>query len=246
MKKSGLCDTEWKKEIHKIRQYSPNYIERVYLYKKLTKNINGKVLDDGCGADFDKLALLPKNIDYIGIDYSKLVVTILKKKGYAAKQMDATNLKFKNNIFDYVLSFCVLEHIDDDYKYLQEAYRVLKPGGTLLLNVPLKPEHWSPLDIRLGHKRRYKNKQIIDLVEKTGFKIKNKFWGITFLNYLYRIYANKKSRGLKKQFFPKEDSIYISLLKKLRPFFMIDRLFNRIGSWGMNIYLVAEKVAKYE
>lgn len=241
MTTDGICDSEWEDKIHKIRSHSPTYLERVYLYKKLTKNIKGLVLDDGCGADFDKLALLPRNIKYIGVDASELVVNKLKKAKYNVKLMDATDLKFRENTFDYILSFSVLEHIEDDLKYLIEAHRVLKPNGHLLLNVPLRQRHWSPLDDRLGHKRRYETKCILFLLKKVGFRVQKKYWGITLFNYLFRLYANRKSRMQREQFMPVEKSRHIILLDLLRPLFSIDKLFNCFGFWGLNIYIIAKK-----
>lgn len=49
---------------------------------------------------------------------------------------DLTRLSFGSGVFDYVLSFDVLEHIPDYRKALAECFRCLSPGGTLILGVP--------------------------------------------------------------------------------------------------------------
>ena len=49
---------------------------------------------------------------------------------------DIMNLSFSANTFDYTLSFDVLEHVPDHRLALTEIYRILKPGGKLLLSVP--------------------------------------------------------------------------------------------------------------
>jgi hypothetical protein len=49
---------------------------------------------------------------------------------------DVTNLSFDGNVFNYVLSFDVLEHVPQYKKALSELHRVLVPGGELLLTVP--------------------------------------------------------------------------------------------------------------
>jgi ubiquinone/menaquinone biosynthesis C-methylase UbiE len=51
--------------------------------------------------------------------------------------MDITDVKFGNNFFDVILCSHVLEHIPDDLKAMSELYRVLRPGGTAILQVPL-------------------------------------------------------------------------------------------------------------
>lgn len=53
---------------------------------------------------------------------------------------DLCNLPFKNNTYDLILCNHVLEHIIDDIKALKEIYRVLKPGGKAILQVPIDIE----------------------------------------------------------------------------------------------------------
>ncbi len=50
---------------------------------------------------------------------------------------DICNLPFNDNLFDVILCNHVLEHITDDTKAMEELYRVLKPGGFAILQVPL-------------------------------------------------------------------------------------------------------------
>ncbi|MEA3504407.1 MAG: methyltransferase domain-containing protein, partial [Bacteroidota bacterium] len=52
-------------------------------------------------------------------------------------QIDITNIKYKDDEFDVLICNHVLEHVDDDEKALQEIYRVLKPGGWAILQVPI-------------------------------------------------------------------------------------------------------------
>ena len=49
---------------------------------------------------------------------------------------DICNLPFKDNSFDFILCNHVLEHIPDDTKAMQELYRILRPGGTAILQIP--------------------------------------------------------------------------------------------------------------
>ncbi len=80
---------------------------------------------------YDLIKKNPK-IDYTPID--------LFPEGYKFCQClkeDVTNLSFKDNTFDFVISNQVMEHILDENKFLSELLRVLKPGGYLLLNFPV-------------------------------------------------------------------------------------------------------------
>jgi len=51
---------------------------------------------------------------------------------------DITNISFKDNSFDIIFCSHVLEHIEEDRKAMKELYRVLKPKGFAILQVPIK------------------------------------------------------------------------------------------------------------
>jgi GT2 family glycosyltransferase len=53
---------------------------------------------------------------------------------------DATDLPFENESFDGLTMFDLLEHVPDDHEAVREAFRVLRPGGFLLVSTP--NEHW--------------------------------------------------------------------------------------------------------
>jgi len=62
-------------------------------------------------------------------------------------QEDARKLSFKNNVFDVVVCFNVLEHIYEYEVAVKEMFRVLKPGGLLFCKTPLLyPLHDEPND----------------------------------------------------------------------------------------------------
>jgi len=51
-------------------------------------------------------------------------------------KMDITKIEYSDNVFDVIYCSHVLEHVDDDRKAMRELYRVLKPGGWAILQVP--------------------------------------------------------------------------------------------------------------
>ena len=53
---------------------------------------------------------------------------------------DITRLTFSNYSFDLILCLEVMEHVPDYKLALQELYRVMKPGGILILSIPFKEE----------------------------------------------------------------------------------------------------------
>jgi len=68
-----------------------------------------------------------KNLDYTTIDLNSPLADI---------KADICNLPFKNNLFDIILCNHVLEHIADDTKAMQELYKILKPKGMAILQIP--------------------------------------------------------------------------------------------------------------
>jgi predicted SAM-dependent methyltransferase len=54
----------------------------------------------------------------------------------AKVKMDIHDIPFEENIFDAVMCNHVLEHVDDDIRAMKEVYRVLKPGGWAIMQVP--------------------------------------------------------------------------------------------------------------
>jgi predicted SAM-dependent methyltransferase len=76
---------------------------------------------------FYKLFRNQKNLDYTTTDLLSPLADV---------KADICNLPFQDNQYDVILCNHVLEHIPDDTKAMQELYRVLKPGGMSILQIP--------------------------------------------------------------------------------------------------------------
>jgi SAM-dependent methyltransferase len=72
---------------------------------------------------------------------------------------------------DFLFSYNVLEHIEDDAGVVSAFHRVLRPGAPLLIYVPAYALLYGPLDRAVGHVRRYRRKPLIELVESAGFTV---------------------------------------------------------------------------
>ena len=70
--------------------------------------------------------------------------------------------------YDVVLLFDVIEHIDDHQGFLESALFHLKPGGSIIINVPALMSLFSAYDKAAGHLRRYTAEELIALVEACG------------------------------------------------------------------------------
>lgn len=67
------------------------------------------------------------NLDYTTTDLNSPLADV---------KADICDLPFDDESYDFILCNHVLEHIPDDTRAMQEIYRVLKPGGTAILQIP--------------------------------------------------------------------------------------------------------------
>ncbi len=134
------------------------------------KKRNLKILDAGCGA-----GLLAKKMqkfgEVSGVDVSPEALRFARKRGIKAIRASIERLPFKSNVFDAVISIDVITSVSikNDLKPLREFYRVLKPGGILILRV--SAHKWLKLihdrHVHLG--RRYEKKELRKKLLRTGF-----------------------------------------------------------------------------
>lgn len=88
-----------------------------------------KVLHMAPEQSFYKRFRAMKNLDYITCDLDSPIANV---------KADIQNLPFEANSFDVIFCNHVLEHVDNDKKALSELYRVMKPGGWGILQVPIR------------------------------------------------------------------------------------------------------------
>jgi len=69
----------------------------------------------------------------VGIDPARVVLDYAACRGVSSVQGVAEALPFSNSSFDYILSVTTICFVDDATAMLTEAYRVLKPGGELVI-----------------------------------------------------------------------------------------------------------------
>ncbi|MFM9825818.1 class I SAM-dependent methyltransferase [Flavobacterium sp.] len=92
-----------------------------------TSKTKKKVLHFAPEQAFYKRFRNQKNIEYTTTDLFSPLADV---------KADICNLPFEDNQYDAILCNHVLEHIPDDTKAMQELYRVLKPGGMAILQIP--------------------------------------------------------------------------------------------------------------
>jgi len=87
-----------------------------------------------------------------------------------------------NESYDFIILFDVIEHIEDEFKFIESTLTHLKRGGILAVNVPAYNFLYSTYDKAAGHLRRYTIKELTDIAEVHDLKIINKtYWGFPLI-----------------------------------------------------------------
>lgn len=144
---------------------------------------DGQYLEAGCGLGYWVAALRQQGFDVVGIDYSESLVAEIRQiePNLPVRFGNALAIDYPDETFDGYLSFGVVEHrLEGPEPFLKEAYRVVKPGGKLILTVP----GFGPLrrlKARLGAYRDdvqgyeffqygFTKTELLSLVEQAGFR----------------------------------------------------------------------------
>jgi hypothetical protein len=91
-------------------------------------------------------------------------------RGLSAVRAGVARLPVAPGAADVVCLLDVIEHLADPVPALEEAGRVLAPGGRLVVNVPAHAWLWSQADVHLGHHRRYTRKSLTRDLAAAGFR----------------------------------------------------------------------------
>jgi SAM-dependent methyltransferase len=115
------------------------------------------VVDVGCGTGANIAALATENA-CLGIDTSAEAIDAARRR---FPQVEFRCGRAPDDLADVlddvslVLLSDVLEHVQDDFRFLSELLAALRPGAQVLLTVPADLDLWSPHDESFGHWRRY-------------------------------------------------------------------------------------------
>lgn len=124
-----------------IASDNPIHQRLLAAYVYVQPQVEGNLLEVGCGTGRGLEILVNSADHYTGIDKYKSLTDQLQEKYPQAKFMDMHIPPLKgiaDNTFDTVVSFQVIEHIKDDKSFLKEIHRVLKPGGKAIISTPNK------------------------------------------------------------------------------------------------------------
>lgn len=202
--------------------WHPLFLQFYYLINDI-KNYLQKIdsdtliVDIGCGTKPYR-QFVDETVRYIGVDLDS-------KNENVDIISSAYNINLESNIADYVISFQVLEHLEEPFLMLTEAHRLLRSGGEICLTFPMSEHlHEEPFDFY-----RYTEHGISYLLLKAGFVDIQIFkQGTTFANIGRRLSQLISGRKFINVFVPIINFIFM-------------KLENRQGYDVMNYMVIAKK-----
>jgi SAM-dependent methyltransferase len=197
----GLANRYWAWRLYHLLIADVVALQRPTKYKFVYEFLGGdlgRVADLGCGPGvFTRyLCRHAKFVLAADVDRESLARTFARharEKNLTPLVMRANQLPFRDSSLDTILFLEVLEHLDDDEGALRQIARILRPGGKLVLSVPVPP---GEIDAdEFGHKREgYTRGDLLSLLEGAGFKVRR----ATYAQFKFCRLADRSIRWWRK------------------------------------------------
>jgi SAM-dependent methyltransferase len=204
------------------------------------------MLDAGCGTGglILRLRAARPEFQYSGIDFMPLACELARKRcgpDVDIRQASITQLPFPNASFDAVVSADVICQVDNPEVAMAEFYRVLRPGGVLIVNVPAYMWMWSYHDDSCETKHRYTRPEITALFAGSGLRNGwTTHWNALPFPFLWakrKIFRSAKDTSDVKDYPWVIDTMFAAMMK-------VEHAWMRIGgrwAWGTSVFGVARK-----
>ena len=206
------------------------------LFECLKKYSKGRLLDIGCGNKPYASIIKDLIYEYIGCD----IVQSSEKKVDLLCQ--ATNIDEKDESFDTIMSTQVIEHIAEHQLVINEAYRLLKQGGFLIISGPMYwPLHEEPYDFF-----RFTRYGFRHILEKAGFSVIEERanggkWALCGQVFIHAIYPDLNTYNTLKWKILRKTFNFLGGVKTInRIFLKMDEKYNDPQN-TMNYVFVAQK-----
>jgi SAM-dependent methyltransferase len=167
-----------------VDKFNLNYLHYKPFHRDLIAAINkyatGKVIDIGCGNKPYEQNFKDKTTDYVGCD---IIQSNLNKVDVLCA---ANNIPLPDASFDTAFSTQTIEHVEDHQGLVNEAFRLLKPGGHFIVSGPLYWYlHEEPYDFFRFTKYGFKY-----VLEKAGFEVvetcsNGGMWAVAGQSYIH-------------------------------------------------------------
>ena len=107
-----------------------------YLFDRYGMEVGQKFLDIGCGRGEFLSGFISCGVKGYGVDRSSAAERYCPEAGLSIADLENDKFPYDDNFFDVVYSKSVIEHFHYPERFVQEIYRVLKPGGLVITLCP--------------------------------------------------------------------------------------------------------------
>lgn len=208
--------------------------------------LSGRTIEFGAGGGNISTLIRPHVATLDLVEPSANLVVSLKRRfgaidGVAIyeESLEARLLETADETYESIVLVNVLEHIEDDAMAIEGFYRILKPGGHLLLFVPALEFLFSDLDVVLRHFRRYQRPELNQQTRAAGFDIvKSRYFDVIGVLPWWLLNTKMGATGFNPVLAKIYDTVFVPLsrgLESLAP-----------PPFGKNIILVAKRPKRAE
>lgn len=178
--------------------------------RKAMPSSQAVIIEIGCSSGFlirDLVKEFPEAV-IVGADVVKEPLYRLANTlpGIPLIRFDLLRCPLPNESIDVIVMLNVLEHIEDDMGALQKAFNLLRPGGSLIIEVPAGPNLYDAYDAQLQHFRRYTASDVQLKLIQAGFKVTRKshlgfliFPAFAAVKLLNKWSPSRKNKGLVRE-----------------------------------------------
>lgn len=155
------------------RDASDNFVfqRSILAYYKAAEIVSGDVLEIGTGVGYGVDVVAPSATTFTTIDKTEPKFDKPLPENTTFRQMAVPPLDFADESFDYVISFQVIEHIENDKEFVREVSRVLRKGGKFIVSTPNAP---MSLTRNPWHVREYRIEELKALLKGSFSQIECK------------------------------------------------------------------------
>jgi len=208
---------------------------------------SGRILDVGCGSGFFLRALDSGKWDRFGVETGEAAAKAANRAIGRGRVFRGTLIESEceDVAFDAVTFWSALEHMNEPRANLTEARRILRPGGTLIIQVPnaagyqarMFGGNWFALDVP-RHRYHFTPQTLEGLLSQTGFKV----YRVTYFSKAHNAHALRQS--LKSNLYRAGTSaisraLFLASIPLIKP---VDWLMSALGK-GATLTIAARAVS---